>query len=151
MKKNKTAEIRAKIMPEIMAALLILLFVYAAASKLFDHAKFSEDMHNQPFPRWLAGALVWSVPAAELLITAGLLSERSRRRAFQASLILLTLFTLYIMAILLHWFPRVPCSCGGVIRKLTWIQHLWFNLFFMGLSGAGIVLLSAARPNQVIN
>jgi putative oxidoreductase len=145
MKKNKTAE--------IMAALLILLFVYAACSKLFDHAKFSEDMHNQPFPRWLASAIVWGVPAAELLIAAALLFERSRRRAFLASLILLTLFTLYIAAILLHLFPRVPCSCGGLIRRLSWGQHLWFNLFFMGLSGAGIALLSRpnAKPGHQLN
>ncbi len=127
---------------EIFAGLLILLFVYAAFSKLFDHQKFSEDMHNQPFPRWMASFFVWSVPSIELLISGCLLFERTRKTGFYASLFLLTLFTLYIAAILLHFFPRTPCSCGGVIRKLSWQQHLWFNLFFMTLSVAGIRLQS---------
>jgi len=28
----------------------------------------------------------------------------------------------------------MPCGCGGVIEKMSWIQHLWFNLIFLALS-----------------
>jgi hypothetical protein len=49
-------------------------------------------------------------------------------------------FTVYTVAILLHAFKYIPCSCGGVIRKLTWPQHLFFNLFFVGISILGIML-----------
>jgi putative oxidoreductase len=42
--------------------------------------------------------------------------------------------------ILAHFFPYIPCSCGGVIRKLTWPQHLVLNLFYVALSVLGLIL-----------
>ena len=50
------------------------------------------------------------------------------------SLALLTLFTGYIAAILLHFFPRTPCSCGGIFRNLSWQQHFWVNLGLITLT-----------------
>jgi hypothetical protein len=55
------------------------------------------------------------------------------------------LFTAYSGAILLNMFAYVPCSCGGVIRKLTWPQHLAFNLFFVAISAIGIILQHRKR------
>lgn len=140
MKKNKITE--------IIAGFLILLFVYAAFSKLFDHQKFTEDMHNQPFPRWFASFLAWMVPLSELLITVCLVIDGTRKVGFYASLVLLSLFTIYIGAILLHFFPRTPCTCGGVIRRLSWRQHLLFNLFFILLSIAGVRLQSRTETRS---
>ena len=125
---------------EIITSLLVLLFVYAGFSKLADLTASGRAMHNQPFPGWLADILVWAVPAAELLVAAGLLFTRTRRSAVYAFLVLMGIFTVYIAAILLRLFPRVPCSCGGVIRSLGWGQHLAFNLFFTGLAAALLVL-----------
>jgi hypothetical protein len=53
---------------------------------------------------------------------------------------LMTSFTIYSIMIIAHFFPYVPCSCGGVIRKLTWPQHLALNLFYVALSVLGLVL-----------
>jgi hypothetical protein len=33
---------------------------------------------------------------------------------------------------------NLPCSCGGIISKLSWKQHIIFNLFFIVLSVIGI-------------
>jgi hypothetical protein len=68
-----------------------------------------------------------------------------------ASLVLMLAFTIYTAAVLLHAFKYVPCSCGGVIRKLTWPQHLVFNLFFVGISVAAIILLKKIQPKNAVD
>jgi hypothetical protein len=52
----------------------------------------------------------------------------------------MTIFTIYIGAIMAGFFINVPCSCGGLIQSLTWGEHLLFNLFFIALAFIAIVL-----------
>jgi hypothetical protein len=52
----------------------------------------------------------------------------------------MVVFTGYTAAILLNFFPYVPCGCGGVIRMLTWPEHLAFNISFMALIITGMLL-----------
>jgi len=125
---------------EAIAALLILLFLYASVSKMLDFDRFIGEMNNQPFPNSWTPFLVWTVPSLEIAIALALMFERARMAALIASLVLMTLFTLYTGSVLLHFFSYIPCSCGGVIRKLSWPQHLVFNLFFVALSIIGIIL-----------
>lgn len=131
---------KRKIIIEIISSLLILLFLYASLSKWLAFKVFIGEMNNQPFPNWMTPYLVWSIPFVEVAIVAGLIFEKTRLFAFYASLFLMMAFTIYTVAILLHSFKYIPCSCGGVIRKLTWPQHLVFNLFFVGISLVGIIL-----------
>jgi putative oxidoreductase len=119
---------------------LIGLFLYASLSKYFDFEAFRRAMYNQPFRPWFATVLIWAVPPAEILIVLLLCRERTQLQGLYAAFGLLTLFTLYIAAILLRFFPRIPCSCGGVIGALTWPEHLLFNLFFIAISLTGIKL-----------
>jgi uncharacterized membrane protein YphA (DoxX/SURF4 family) len=131
---------KRKIIIEIISSLLILLFLYAGVSKWLAFKTFIGEMNNQPFPNWMTPYLVWSIPIIEVLIAIGLMFEKTRVPAFYSSFVLMMAFTIYTVAILLHSFSYVPCSCGGVIRKLTWPQHLVFNLFFVGISVLGIWL-----------
>jgi hypothetical protein len=131
---------KRKIIIEIISSLLILLFLYASVSKWLSFKLFIGEMNNQPFPNWMTPYLVWSIPFIEVLIAVGLIFEKTRVPAFYASLVLMMAFTIYTVAILLHAFKYIPCSCGGVIRKLTWPQHLFFNLFFVGISLLGLWL-----------
>ena len=139
---------------EIIIFLLILLFLYASLSKVVDYHRFEGQMANQPFPHWLARFFTWTVPPIELIIVAmfaigGLFSkERIRTWALYASLVLMSLFTIYTAAILLHFFPRVPCSCGGVISKLTWKQHMYFNAFFVVISIMAIRLIQSTHQPE---
>ncbi|WP_411840595.1 MauE/DoxX family redox-associated membrane protein, partial [Myroides odoratimimus] len=40
---------------------------------------------------------------------------------------LMVAFTIYIYLIL-NYSDFIPCSCGGVLEKLGWNEHLWFNI-----------------------
>lgn len=131
---------KRKIIIELISSLLILLFLYASLSKWLAWKTFIGDMNNQPFPNWMTPFLVWTIPTFEVLIAVALIFEKFRVKAFYASLFLMSAFTIYTVAILFHAFRYIPCSCGGVIRKLTWPQHLFFNLFFVGISILGIIL-----------
>jgi hypothetical protein len=124
---------------DIIWGLLIVLFVYAASSKLFDYNQFSTQLGRSPLIGSYATVIAWMVPAIELIIVAMLTIKPTRIQGLYASLILLLIFTLYIAGMLLSG-EHLPCSCGGVISALSWKQHLIFNLFFMALSIAGILL-----------
>jgi hypothetical protein len=105
--------------------------VYAAVSKLANWTTFVSDMNNQPFPSFLKPILVWAVPLTELAIVALLIFDTTRLIGLYASLLLMIAFTFYTAVVLLHFFNYVPCSCGGIIKNLSWGQHLVFNLFFV--------------------
>ncbi|HEX9510731.1 MAG TPA: MauE/DoxX family redox-associated membrane protein [Puia sp.] len=131
---------KRQVLLETISALLIMLFLYASVSKFLDFKTFIGEMNNQPLPNSWTPFLVWTLPSLEIAIAVSLIFERTRLAGFYASLVLMTLFTIYAGAILLHFFAYIPCSCGGVISKLNWKQHLVFNLFFVALSVAGIIL-----------
>jgi putative oxidoreductase len=141
---------RRKIIIEIISSLLILLFLYASVSKWLAFKSFVGDMNNQPFPNWMTPWLVWGIPSIEVLIVLLLIFDRTRLSGLYASLALMLAFTIYTAAVLLHSFKYVPCSCGGVIRKLTWPQHLVFNLFFVVISVVGIILIKRIQSKNAV-
>lgn len=127
-------------MIEVISSLLVLLFLYTSLSKWLEFKRFTGEMYNQPFPHALTPWIIWLLPISEVVIVLALLFEKTRLAGLWASFILMLLFTVYTILILAHVFKRVPCTCGGVIKKLSWNQHLFFNLFFVGISLAGILL-----------
>jgi len=122
---------------EIIASLLVFLFIYAAVSKLLDINKFRYQLGQSPFMTRFAPIAVWVIPLSEILISITLMIRRFRTAGLYLSFYLMLVFSGYIY-IMLHYSPYLPCTCGGVLSSLSWKQHLAFNLFF-----AGLVLLSA--------
>ena len=131
---------KRQILLECISALLIMLFLYASLSKFLDFHTFIGEMNNQPLPSSWTPFLVWFIPCSEILMCIALLFERTRLIGFYAALFFMSLFTIYSIIIVLNFFGRIPCSCGGVIKRLTWRQHIVLNLFFVALSISGIVL-----------
>lgn len=127
-----------------ICCLLIILFTYAAFSKLFTYTEFQQQLSTSPLLKSYAGVLAWLVPALELLITGMLTFLATRLTGLYSSFLLLLIFTIYIAA-MLFFQENLPCSCGGVLEQLSWTQHLFFNLFFTGISVMGIVLLKKNR------
>lgn len=118
----------------IWCFLLVFLFFYTALSKILSFKDFQFDMKNQPFPNSWAPYFAYGLPTAELAIVACLVFNRSRLFGLYASMVLMLLFAVYTSLVLAHVFPYTPCSCGGIIRSLSWPQHLVFNLFFVAIS-----------------
>jgi hypothetical protein len=120
-----------RILLELISGLLILLFVYAAVTKVADFKTTLHEIDNQVLPHWLTPWLAVGIPLAELLIVAGLFTRRFKMAALYASLALMAVFTIYIGLALLNVYQRMPCSCGGVLKHMGWRAHFFFNLFYV--------------------
>lgn len=124
---------------EIICFLFVILFTYAAANKLIDYQKFSIQIGLSPLLTGFQGFIPWMVISIELVISIFLLIPRFRLYSLFGSFSLMTMFTAYIVAIL-KFSSFVPCSCGGVLEKLGWTEHLIFNSAFVLLGLIGIIL-----------
>ena len=144
LKSDKTK----KVALEIICFLFILLFTYAAVTKLMDYQKFTVQIGQSPLLTDFAGVLAWAVPGVELLIAGMLAITRLRLIGLYAAFSLMVMFTAYIIAIL-QFSDSIPCSCGGVLEAMGWTEHLIFNIGFVLLGFTGIVLHSPeGRSNK---
>lgn len=130
---------RSNVAMGIICTLIITLFVYAATAKLLDYYNFQFGLTESPFIAPFANILAWGVPVTEYLIVALLVLPATRLPGLYASFVLMSLFTIYIAAMLLS-SSDIPCSCGGVLEEMSWSTHILFNCFFVALSAWGIYL-----------
>lgn len=144
--KHEIIEIMKKnIAIEIIYFLFILLFTYAAVTKLIDYRSFVAQIGQSPLLTNFAGILAWLVPGGELVIAGMLAVKRLRQTGLYAAFGLMVMFTAYIIAVL-QFSKDIPCSCGGVLESLGWTEHLIFNIVFVGLGLAGIILNASSPP-----
>jgi hypothetical protein len=125
---------------QVISFLLILLWMYAALSKLFDFSSFKEQMGRQVLFPLLKNKIVYLLPPLEILTALLFLFDFTQKIALYISLIMLSAFTIYIALGVFKVFARVPCSCGGILHKLGWTDHLIFNFIFLLLTAVGLYI-----------
>jgi Methylamine utilisation protein MauE len=133
---------------ETICFLFILLFVYAAGSKLLDVEKFRVQIGQSPLLTAFAEWVAWIIPVTELAVSVMLAVARWRLIGLYASFSLMTMFTAYIIAIL-QFSDYIPCSCGGILSSMGWTAHLVFNIGFTLLSVVGIIL-HLEQKNKIV-
>jgi hypothetical protein len=123
---------KKELIADICLALLLLLFSYTAISKLLDHHRFVFQMKQAPLPlmKTIAPLLGWLLPVMEGLLVLALFFPRFRLKGLYAAVVLLLVFEIYITGMLLSGLD-LPCTCGGILSKLSWKQHLIFNALFI--------------------
>lgn len=124
---------------EFICLLYILLFVYAAVSKLLDFEQFILQLGQSPLLSSFAGWVSVGVPTVELFISLLFIFPKFRLAGLFASFSLMVMFTTYII-IILYFSDFIPCSCGGILEKMSWAQHLIFNVGFIVLAIVGLIL-----------
>jgi uncharacterized membrane protein YphA (DoxX/SURF4 family) len=135
---------------EIICFLYIILFIYAATMKLMDIEKFRIQIGQSPLLVSQAHVVAWVVPLTEILLAILLAIPRVRLIGLYASFSLMVMFTTYIVVIT-NFSEHIPCSCGGVLEKLNWNQHLVFNIVFDILAIVAIGLLDTIKAVSPIN
>jgi len=133
---------------DIISVLLVLLFLYAAFSKLLDYEKFKVQLGQSPLLTAFAGWVAWAIPSLEIAISVMLVIPKLRLVALYASFGLMVAFTAYIIAIT-RFSDYIPCSCGGVLQHMSWNIHLLFNIIFVLMALAGILL--SRKSSQITN
>lgn len=134
----KLLRIHKKDIVALIAILYIVLFVYTAVSKLMHLEVFELRLERMPYISPFAQVISWGVPFLELVVVGLLLFNKYRRIGLYASLILMFVFTGYIITVL-QFSDSIPCSCGGVISALGWKDHILLNSTFMLLALFGII------------
>ena len=130
---------------DIICLLYILLFVYAAVSKLIDFENFRVQLGQSPLLSTFAGLIAWIVPVLELFLALLISLKKWRIIGLFGALSLMIMFTTYIF-IILNYSSFVPCSCGGILEKMGWKEHSLFNVVFIMLAAAGILILVGGVP-----
>lgn len=142
---------KKKFVAGFVPAVLILVFIYTGTNKLFGIDNFASSLYNQPIPHGLAFFLSRAIPIVEIATAASLFFPSTQKPGLYASFVLLTVFTGYIAAILLHFFRKMPCSCAGIFRHITWQQHLYINLALLLLTGLALVPAIKKRFHSPLN
>jgi uncharacterized membrane protein YphA (DoxX/SURF4 family) len=141
MKKN--------VIVEIISFLFILLFVYAGGSKLLDYQKFVVQIgQSAMLTRW-AGVMGWFIPILEVGLAVMLIFKRTQKVALYGALNLMVVFTTYIF-IVMNFTPNVPCSCGGILERMGWTEHFYFNLAFIFLAIIALALNDSVEQGELI-
>jgi len=83
--------------------------------------------------------VAWGLPIVELVVVVLLFIPKTRMKGIIASLALMLAFTIYLVY-MLSFTTKLPCTCGGMLQKLSWPQHLVFNIVFILLAITALIL-----------
>lgn len=126
---------------DLISYAYIALFFYAAVSKITDYEVFEVQVSQSPLLSNFAGLIIWFIPGIEIIISVALFFKKTLIIGLYATLALMSIFTAYIVVIL-NFSKTIPCSCGGILSKMGWTEHLIFNLFFIAIAILAIILSS---------
>lgn len=131
----------SKVTQEIIVSIFVLIFVYAALTKLIEGDRFYNNLNNSPIfeSSFFASTLSWLIPFLEIVVSLFVIKPKTRIIGLYGALGLMLVFTTYVGGIVFY-SPYIPCSCGGVISLLSWPQHLILNICLLALAILGILL-----------
>lgn len=124
---------------EAIAALYILLFVYTGINKIIAIDTLKYILKDYPLIGIYPTLIAWGLPVIELMVSVLLFIPKTRKVGLYSSLFLMIGFTSYLIY-MLTFTTQLPCTCGGMLKELSWGQHLIFNIFFITLGVLGIRL-----------
>jgi len=128
-----------KIIIEVICYFFASMFVYAAVSKILEFDNFQAQLGQSVILGAYAGVVSYGVLTAELAAALLLVIPKYRTVALICSFILMASFTVYIF-IILNFSPSIPCSCGGILEKMGWKEHLIFNIICLAAAATGLLL-----------
>ncbi|ASK28818.1 hypothetical protein CEY12_01265 [Chryseobacterium sp. T16E-39] len=113
-----------------------------------DFENFQVQISASPLLNGSLQFLPYTIIIAEVLIAGLLCYRKTRNIGLLGSFVLMLIFTGYI-ALILSTSNNLPCSCGGILEKMSWHHHLYFNIGCVILSIIGLGLnLKYSRPAE---
>jgi hypothetical protein len=123
-----------------------ILFTYTGLAKLAMYNVFVWDLGRDPMiSPSVASVMGIALPLIEIGVAILVIIPKAWKWGLYSSLVLMVVFTIYV-----GWMIHSPvrhCTCGGVLREMTWRQHLWFNVGFTLLATIGILIYNKAQKN----
>jgi hypothetical protein len=117
-----------------IVAIFVFLFLYTAVEKLKDIDRFIYTIETIDRMKPFAHFAGWAVPILELIVVLLLAIPHSRYIGLCIGTVLMGAFTTYV-GFMLSNVSHLPCTCGGVLERMNWREHLYFNsiLTLLGL------------------
>ncbi|MGE6397366.1 MauE/DoxX family redox-associated membrane protein [Chryseobacterium scophthalmum] len=123
---------------ETIMFILIILWAYTFASKIFDFDNFNRQIKGAYLLSAGGSVLPYILQALHLGIVIMLLNKNWRRLGLLTSLSVLTIYTAYLVYIL-KFAPSIPCSCIAVMRGMNWNDQLYFNFIALAINIIGMI------------
>ena len=93
---------KRSILADIVAFFFIFLFLYTGAIKLTEIHTFKQELASSPLMGSMAGVITWALPIGKILLAVALFIPRWRLKALYVTAGLMTLFSIYVIAILFY-------------------------------------------------
>lgn len=145
-KENKMKPI-PKIIDAAIRSFFIVLFIYAAVSKMSDFETFQVQLAQSPLFGNCSPLVSYATIGVELGTVLLLSVRRCHMTGLYASLGIMSAFAAYIYVIL-KYSDSVPCACGGILENMDWNTHLVFNLFCALLAIVAIAARTTKEQRQ---
>ena len=123
----------------VIIFLFILLFLYTGISKLWQYNLYVTEIRGSPLLRSIPISLAWVLPALEIIVAFMMIARRWRLLGLYSCCILMTLFTIYLIA-LSRFDDYIPCSCGGFLDSMPRNMHIVVNCVLASLAVFDIAL-----------
>lgn len=121
----------------------MFLFLSAAYSKVVEHEKFIRGLSKVTIIGPYAKLIAFIVPIIEIVVSILLIIPKTYRWGLYGFSGTMIVFTFYILGMWL-WAKNLPCQCNLLIEKLSWGEHVWFNIAFIGVA---ILALKLSKSN----
>lgn len=128
-----------KIIAFTICMICLFLFAISAYDKITDHERFLTGLSKVHFIGSYAVYLTWGVPIAEIIVSILLMYPPTQKYGLYGFTGLMMIFTLYIGSMLL-WAEKLPCHCNLIVEKLSFGEHLAFNISFIVVASLGLWL-----------
>lgn len=140
---------RIELFIDIITAVLILFWLYAAGTQISDFNKFKGEMNNQVFSGVISGVLVYLIPVLEVTIASLLAYTSTRLWGMILSFSLMLTFSTYVGLAILGVYNKTPCNCAGLLgTNSTWESNLILNLIVTAVAAAGLILNLIRRRKE---
>lgn len=123
----------------IICLICIFLFLTSAYDKIAEHSKFVQGLSRVAYIGSYAELIGWLVPITEVAISILLINPKTHELGLTGFVATMVVFTTYILSMIL-WAEKLPCRCNLIIERLTWGQHIWFNLVFIAVATFALIL-----------
>lgn len=130
---------------ETIIFLLLLMWAYTFASKIFDFETFKRQINGAYILSSLGSALPYILQILHSIIIVLLVRKAWRKIGLIVSLSALSIYTAYLIYIL-KFAPSIPCSCIAVMRGMNWQDQLYFNFTVLAINITGLIIFSFKRP-----
>lgn len=135
---------RKKLFVEIASAFFIFLFFYTAVNKLIVSSTLEFTLSRYPIIGGYSIFFAWAIPILELITTCLLFIPKLKKTGLYFATLLMFLFTIYV-SYMIAFVPELPCTCGGMLTKLSWPGHLIFNIACVAIGVTSIIIHNRSK------